>query len=91
MMWHASSWTLSLQLVVIPQKLTHHQICLQVVTEGATSLTLLLRLMNFPDTPQSTSQHNVDLQVKVFPLVASGIRRGPYKMKIELLFNWICY
>ena len=58
--------TLSLQLKVILRQLTHHQISLQVVTEAATSLTLLLQLMNSPDSPPSTSQHNQDIQVKVF-------------------------
>ena len=35
--------------------------------EAATSLTLLAPAYDYPDTLQSTSQHNVDIQVKAFP------------------------
>ena len=67
MMWHATSLRLSLQLMVILKTFPHHQICLQIVMEAATSLTLLAPAYDYPDTLQSTSQHNVDIQVKAFP------------------------
>ena len=68
MMWHATSLRLSLQFMVILRTLPHHQICLQIVMEATTSLTLLAPAYNYPDTLQSTSQHNVDIQVKAFPI-----------------------
>ena len=75
MMWHATSLRLSLQFMVILRTLPHHQICLQIVMEAATSLTLLAPAYDSPDTPQSTSQHNMDIQVRLFhflfPMVAS--------------------